>query len=269
MSGQNLRSRDGPKSATSAIQKIKKSGGDQLEATLRYTAQLEKENNTLRAELHELAIQNDTLLRALDKNKDVFENDFNKLQNEIMANEKELIENSRRCVQQQKKYQEEIVKLKQENESLINQKSHLEQELTEKFKSLESEVKLLQLENENLKGNNKEFEDRCLRYKSKLRQAVKIVNELNHIVAQYKSKPENVCETTQTENVVMYHEKPTMVNWPAQCGDAIKTKTNSNTENMLLSDIFFKPKSFMDSEIDLFAVKSRSKSSLKNKPTLR
>lgn len=89
-------------------QKIRKSNSSELETALRYNVQLEKENTTLRAEIHDLALKNDNLLQALTKNKEKFQGDFNKLQEEIRINEKQLVENSRKCLEQQNKFADEV-----------------------------------------------------------------------------------------------------------------------------------------------------------------
>lgn len=70
----------------------------------------------------------------------------------------------------------------------------------EKCKRLESENRLLKLENESLKAQNEDNNQKTLKYKTKLKHAVKIVNELNNLVTHYHNKVEINCETTQTDN---------------------------------------------------------------------
>lgn len=89
--------------------------------------------------------------------------------------------------------------MKHENEDLKRQRNDVETFLAEKLTSLESEIKIMKLENEHMRSSNRENEEKCTKYKMKLKHAVKIVSDLNKIIADYGRKPEIMCETTQTD----------------------------------------------------------------------
>ncbi|XP_076258116.1 uncharacterized protein LOC143195115 [Rhynchophorus ferrugineus] len=234
-----------------AEKNAKKSHSPELEKLLLENDRIEKENKNLRDEISRMNKKNEDLTKQLTITRTKFYEDFDKLQEQLKLNEKQLLDGSKKCLAQQKKYSEEIRKLKQENESLNKHQQNEKLSGFEKIKILDSENKLLKLENESLKAQNEDNNQKTLKYKMKLKHAVKIVNELNNLVTHYHNKPEINCGTTQTDNAYLHiSDKPLDC---SQCRDTL------NAESLLLSDIFFKTKSFGDGEIELFSIKSKSK----------
>ncbi|XP_030756324.1 dynein regulatory complex protein 9-like isoform X2 [Sitophilus oryzae] len=213
--------------------------------------QLEQENQALRKEIVLLNTKNMDLVKRSAYTERKFVEDFANLQEQVKLNEKQLIESSKKCLEQQKSYAEEVKKLRQENDTL--KKLHKKDELSilQRIGCLENEIEQLKLENETLKAQNEDNAEKTTKYKMKLKHAVKIVNELNQLVLQGCHKPEIMYGVVQTDN-----DKRTILE-SAQCGDT-KNKEFVNSDELLLSDIFFKPKSFGGSELELFNGKSRS-----------
>ncbi|XP_018580079.1 golgin IMH1-like [Anoplophora glabripennis] len=220
-------------------------------------AKLQSENTLLKKETNALRNRNEALLKDMEENRAKFDDDLNQIQNNIKMNEAHLIDNSKKCLQQQKKQIEEIVQLKSENEQLRLEISKTKTE-KETLKKIEDETKALQLSYNTIKSQNEENAQKSNRYKNKLKYAITIINDLNSMLIQYTKKPVSNTVETQTEDQLHFQEIPVNQTYAFSPQNA-----NLETENLLLSEIFFRSKSFCDNEL-LFINENDSSHNLEN-----
>lgn len=83
----------------------------ELQITISENGKLKSENSSLKSEVSILKRENENLAAAMRTNKEQFENDFGKLQDEIKLNENNLIDNNKKCLLQQKKFLQEVRRL--------------------------------------------------------------------------------------------------------------------------------------------------------------
>ncbi|KAG5863662.1 hypothetical protein JTB14_013943 [Gonioctena quinquepunctata] len=209
--------------------------------------QLQIENTSLRTDLEDLRNRHDNLVKSIKANRVKFEENLHKLQEEIRLNESDLIDNNKKCLAQQKKYVEEIKELKLENGNLkidlANNKSMYEEE--------KKTIKLLQLGNTSVNNQNEELVKKSNRYKSKLKYAITIINDLNNILIGNTIKPDTSNIQIQTE-LEISNENLSLNSRCSPSSSRGNSRSHFENENILLSDIFFKSKSFCDSELFLF-----------------
>ncbi|KAL1509446.1 hypothetical protein ABEB36_004181 [Hypothenemus hampei] len=229
----------------------KKTVDNHVDAALNYNAHLERENATLRTQVQDLTEKYEGLWKYFQEKREKFRSDFERLHQEVKINEGHLIDKNKKYLEQQKKLTEEVKRMKRENEELKLQRQNIENVTTKEINKLESEITLLKRDQEILRAGYQRSNEKYQKNKIKLQHAMSVIQELTEVVSHYATKPKNVCEITQTE-------WETFETNPSDCSQP-RDSVLKNAENLLLSDIFFKPRSFCDSEIDLFRVRSKTK----------
>lgn len=90
--------------------------------------------------------------------------------------------------------------MRTEKDQLTTEMNNKEKEYTDKIKALEEELNVSKLEFKTAESQYKENVDRSSKYKTKLKYAISIINDLNNMVIQYSTKPETNTSETQTGN---------------------------------------------------------------------
>ncbi|CAH2008465.1 unnamed protein product [Acanthoscelides obtectus] len=119
----------------------------------------------------------------------------------------------------------------------------------EKIDILENELKSLRETHKTLELQSQENAKKSSEYKIKLKNAISVIQELNKVLIECTKKPEVTNCSTQTdhfksEHAMLQHKpvKSTVSMYPME--DRTLEK-----ENILLADIFFRPKPFVESEL--------------------
>ncbi|KAJ8952999.1 hypothetical protein NQ318_015359 [Aromia moschata] len=133
-------------------------------------------------------------------------------------------------------------------ESVKSNKSRFELDLNKLQDEIKNnETQLLQNGKKCLQQQKMYIQERSAKYKSKLKYAVAIINDLNNMLVHCSAKP-NVSNTeTQTEDRQQSHQPQSVNN--TQSYTTPQPQPNLESENLLLSEVFFRSKSFCDNEI--------------------
>lgn len=203
--------------------------------------ELKTENDLVKTELGILRTENENLLSNMRINQEKFEKQITNLKNEIKNNENNFVDNGRKCLVQLKKFADEINELKESKNQLAAEYQEKEKEFFEKIRNLEDETKKLQENIVNEESQNEENAQKSLKYKRKLKFAVALINDLNIILAQYESKQfsDKECETIDREIGKLH----------ASISSCTRSRAAREVEELILSDIFFKPRAFCESEL--------------------
>ncbi|CAH1116439.1 unnamed protein product [Phaedon cochleariae] len=174
-------------------------------------------SDSFRYENKRLQSHNKELLQALEEDRMKFEEELNELQRNIKRNDNRSIEMKKFFIDQQEKNNEEM-------------------------KDLKSTIDILEKKNieTSLKVN---------KYKRKLKYAIRIIKELNTMLMRYTTQPVVVSAGTQTGYECSNHQIHLV-----QQNDPYSNKINDGLpekEVLLLSDIFFRSRSFCEELFDL------------------
>nr|CAI5866651.1 unnamed protein product [Callosobruchus analis] len=221
----------------------------EMQAVSDENAGLQIENSSLKRKISDLQKHNKELLQSMEEKTINFDKEIVVLQHEININKQEIVENGKKYMQTQKKYMAEINDLKTKLEKQKQLLKSKETEYAEKITKLEKELKTLQVSYKTLEIQSKESAAKSSEYKTKLKNAISVIQELNKVLIECTKKPEMVSCVTQTENNKSDHallKRDSAKSTVSVCpiGDRMLEK-----ENLLLSDIFFKPKPFVENEL--------------------
>ncbi|CAH1118564.1 unnamed protein product [Phaedon cochleariae] len=178
-------------------------------------AKLQKENLSLKTEASDLKIEHDNLKRTVEVNKAKIEKNLDELNIEINQKETDLKESEKKCTLQKEYYMQGIEALKKENKKLGH-----------KIKNLEAEMNLLKLSHSTLQKQNEDY--------------------------QKQIKNEGIAETEKEVQEKSETKDDTSQQSLKLTGGIPKTFKSNDSENLLLSDIFFKPRSFNENEMVFF-----------------
>nr|CAH7729073.1 unnamed protein product [Callosobruchus chinensis] len=200
-------------------------------------ATLRIENSGLKAKICDLQTRNKELLQSMKEKTINFDREIVALQHEININKQEIVENGKKYMQTQKKYMAEIDDLKTRLEKQKQLLKSEETEYAEKISKLENELKTLQVSYKKLELQSKESAAKSSEYKTKLKNAVSVIQEFNKVLIECTKKPEVVSCDTQTENSCFLLFQNDLQLESDQFGDIIQERFVDSYNNLTLKSI--------------------------------